>query len=57
MSMFPFRRKLLILALAFGTVAGYASGFHSMRRCHYDRRANFEQHVAKICADAARNEK
>lgn len=55
--MFPFRRKLLILALAFGTVAGYASGFHSMRRCHYDRRANFEQHVAKICADAARNEK
>jgi len=51
------RRKVLIVALAFGTVAGYASGFRSMRHCNYERRANFEQHVAKICADAARAEK
>lgn len=54
--MFPLRRKLLIVALAFGTVAGFASGFHGMRRCHYERRQTFEQHVAKLCADAARTE-
>ncbi len=51
------RRKLLIIALAFGTVAGFSSGFHSLRRCHSERRNNFEQHVAKLCADAARAEK
>ncbi len=54
------RRKLLIAVLAFGTVAGYASGFRSMRHCQYggrDRNTSFEQHVARICADAARAEK
>ena len=51
------RRRLLVLALAFGTVAGFASGFHSLRRCHFAERQAFEQHVAKICANAARAEK
>lgn len=48
------RRKLLIAVLALGTVGGYAAGFASMRRCHGQRQAHFEQHVAKVCVDAAR---
>lgn len=48
------RRKLLIAVLALGTVGGYAAGFASMRRCHSHRQASFEQHVAKVCVDAAR---
>ncbi|MBI2395706.1 MAG: hypothetical protein HYV09_39435 [Deltaproteobacteria bacterium] len=51
------RRKLLVVLLALGTVGGYAAGFHSMKRCHQDRRASFEQHVARVCAEAARAEK
>ena len=48
------RRKALIVLLALGTIGGYASGFASMRWCHNQRRASFEQHVAKVCVDAAR---
>ena len=48
------RRKLLIAVLALGTVGGYAAGFASMRRCNSHRQASFEQHVAKVCVDAAR---
>jgi hypothetical protein len=48
------RRKLLIAVLALGTVGGYAAGFASMRSCHNHRRDAFEQHVAKVCVDAAR---
>lgn len=48
------RRKALIVLLALGTVGGYASGFASMRWCHQQRRAAFEQHVAQVCVDAAR---
>lgn len=48
------RRKALIVLLALGTVGGYAAGFASMRSCHNHRRAAFEQHVAKVCVDAAR---
>lgn len=51
------RRKLLIAVLAFGTVAGYASAFRHARGCHYERRQHFERHVAKVCIDAAKNEK
>ncbi len=51
------KRKLLIAVLAFGTVAGYASGFRHLRGCHRDRHQSFERHVAKVCVDAARNEK
>ena len=48
------RRKFLIAVLALGTVGGFASGFASMGRCHSQRRDAFEQHVAKVCVDAAR---
>ena len=50
------RRKALIVLLALGTVGGYASGFASMRGCHNKRRDAFEQHVAKVCVDAARKD-
>lgn len=51
--MHPMKRKLLIAVLGLGTVLGYTGGFLSMR-CHARaRRAHFEQHVAKVCADAA----
>ena len=39
----------------FGTVFGFASGFASLA-CHHHRdhrRASFEQHVSRLCADAA----
>lgn len=52
----PFGRKLLIGALAFGTVAGYASGIASLSRCanrHEARRAALEAHVADVCTRAA----
>lgn len=52
-----FGRKLLIGLLAFGTVAGYASGFASFAHCarhhHEARRAAFEAHVADVCTQAA----
>ena len=53
------RRKALIVLLALGTVGGYASGFASMRHwreCQMNRRASFEEHVAKVCVDAARKD-
>lgn len=48
------RRRLLMIALAIGTVAGFSSGFHSLRACRARQRA-FEAHVAKVCVDAAKN--
>ncbi len=48
------RRKVLIALLALGTVGGYASGFASMRHCNANRRQAFEQHVAQVCVDAAK---
>lgn len=51
------KRKLLIAALACGTVFGYAVGFMSLgahgARCHQARRAAFEAHVADICTRSA----
>lgn len=51
------KRKLLIAALAFGTVAGFGSGFASLARggcrSHHDRRAAFERRVADVCLEAA----
>lgn len=32
-----FRRRLLILGLALGTIGGYAAGFRSVRHCNYQR--------------------
>ncbi len=49
------KRALLIALLSIGTVGGYAAGFASLRYCHHARRVAFERHVARICADAARN--
>ncbi len=48
------RRGLRIVVLSLGVIGGFASGIASLshRSCH--RRADFEQHVAQICADAAR---
>ena len=50
------RRKLAIFALAFGTVAGYGSAFCHWSHCHRARQQSFEQHVARVCVDAARNQ-
>jgi hypothetical protein len=47
------KRKILIVLLGLGTVVGYGSGVRSMR-CHArQRQTQFEEHVAKVCADAA----
>ena len=49
------RRRFLIALFAVGTIAGYGSAIAGWA-CHgQHRRAAFERHVAKICADAARN--
>ena len=51
------RRRIAIVLLTLGTIGGYAAGFASLR-CHsgqgWNRRQAFEQHVAKVCVDAAR---
>lgn len=47
------KHRLLLVVLAFGTVAGFASGFRSMHH-HHHRRAYFERHIARVCVDAAR---
>ena len=49
------RRRFLIALFAFGTLAGYGAGFASMSCRAHQRRANFERHVAHICAEAAKN--
>lgn len=38
-----FRRRLLILGLALGTIGGYAAGFRSMRHCNYQRDGRFDR--------------
>jgi hypothetical protein len=48
------RRKFRIGLLALGVVLGYGSGIASASHCGRARRASFEQHVAKICVDAAK---
>jgi hypothetical protein len=50
------RRRIAIVLLAAGSIAGYTSGFVSMHHRMQSRRAHFEQHVARICTDAARQE-
>jgi hypothetical protein len=47
------RRKGLILVLAIGAIAGFASGLYG---CHYhrvERRQAFEDHIADVCTRAA----
>lgn len=48
------KRKILIALLTLGTIGGFASGISSLRWRHHNRRAAFEQHVARVCVDAAR---
>jgi hypothetical protein len=47
------RRKGLIVVLALGAIAGFASGLYG---CHYhgvERRQAFEDHIADVCTRAA----
>jgi len=47
------RRRGLILVLAVGAIAGFASGLYG---CHYhgvERRQAFEDHIADVCTRAA----
>jgi hypothetical protein len=55
-------RKLLMVMLGLGAVAGFASGFaHLGGWCRYgygaggpfDRRSEFQRHVADTCTEAA----
>jgi hypothetical protein len=55
-------RKFLMVVLAVGAVAGFASGFGRLcygGACHFgpggrfDRHAEFERHVADTCTEAA----
>ncbi len=50
-----FTRKLLIGVFAFGTCAGFGSGFAAIGHCHQHRRAQLERHVAQVCIEAARS--
>lgn len=52
--MHPVRRKIAIVLLSIGTLAGFAHGFHTMRGRACARRDAFERHVAEVCVDAAR---
>ncbi len=48
------KRRLAIVLLTLGTIGGYAAGFASLK-CHSQhRRQAFEDHVAQICVNAAR---
>jgi hypothetical protein len=48
------RRRLAIVLLTLGTIGGYAAGFASLKCHHQARRQAFEQHVANICVNAAK---
>jgi hypothetical protein len=45
------RRKVLLVALALGTIAGYASAFRSHH--HRDRHRAWKEEVANLCVGAA----
>lgn len=49
------RRRLLIALFALGTLGGYGSAIAGASCRAHARRANFERHVAHICAEAAKN--
>lgn len=50
------RRPILVVLLTLGTIGGYAAGFAHLR-CASSRQQAFEQHVAKVCVDAARSDR
>ncbi len=47
------RRKGLILVLAIGAIAGFASGLYGCHDHGVERRQAFEDHVADVCMRAA----
>ena len=48
------RREMRIVLLTAGVILGFASGFHTLRMRHWERRMAWERHVAGLCVDAAR---
>ena len=51
----PIKRRILMALFAVGALAGFGSGFHSLRARAWQRHAAFEEHVAKLCVDAAKH--
>ncbi len=49
------KRKLLIVALALGTVGGFSAGFASLACRHRHHRHSLEQKVTDICTTAVKN--
>ena len=47
------RRRFAIVLLALGTIAGYGSALCSWSHARHVRREAFEQHLARVCLDAA----
>jgi hypothetical protein len=47
------KRRILIIVLGLGTIAGFGSGIASAVHHHRAHRAAFERHVADLCTDAA----
>lgn len=47
------KRKLLLIALALGTVAGYSSALYHHSHQRRARHAKWQQHVADLCVQAA----
>jgi hypothetical protein len=47
-------RKLIIGLLALGAIGGFASGFCSLRCNYRQHRAEMDEHVTHVCADAIR---
>jgi hypothetical protein len=48
------RRKIKIALLTLGMIGGFSSGIASLKCRAQGRREAFEQHVARVCVDAAR---
>lgn len=48
------RHRLLVAALAIGTVVGFVGGAKSLHRRHHHHQQSFEAHVADVCVRAAR---
>jgi hypothetical protein len=48
------KRRILLVVLGLGTLAGFGSAFCEARARHGARRETFERHVAEVCLEAAR---
>ncbi|HEY4121306.1 MAG TPA: hypothetical protein VGM56_25750 [Byssovorax sp.] len=49
------RQRIITGLLLIGTFVGYGAGFASLRHGLDKKRAVYEQHVAYVCAEAARH--